>query len=567
MTNPEARYRIRADDDSARGWAAALRTADTSGKKIASVMKFAFAGISVGAFTSAISKAIEFGDEVGKAAVKAGVGASEISELGAAVKQLGDVELSSLSTALKFMQVNISKAREDNKKYGETFRALGIDLDSFMKLAPDKQFEEIAEAVSRLRNSEDRARAVTEIFGKAGADLLPAFENGARGIRAAREEAARLGHTMSAEAVKSLQEGDDAIKKLSASWDAFIRSIAVGTVKTAQFFDVIDKDEVGELEDQLEAVNRQLDAAMFPADGSLADQSRVAELEGRAKSLVAQLRIANNEIGRMGAGGPRRGASKTPPGFAKPFVDISATNQRLETMRVFEANIKYLEERDELLQMHLADTIKARQDLEDTLAAGIKEGVGDTLDDTSDSLDQLGERFFGLKDEMSVFADEAARNMQDAFADFLFDPFEDGIRGMAKGFIDTIRRMVAEAAAAKVFETLFKTNSTSSGGNFLTTVLGALFGGGKASGGPLQQGKWYVAGEKGPEPIWGGGPGAYAMGYGGGGAPSVNITTNIDARGASMELTRTLPEILRRNNDEVETRIVQKLRRRQYNLG
>lgn len=53
------------------------------------------------------------------------------------------------------------------------------------------------------------------------------------------------------------------------------------------------------------------------------------------------------------------------------------------------------------------------------------------------------------------------------------------------------------------------------GGNFNSTIPSPdpnLFGGGRAEGGPLNPGKWYIAGEKGPEAIWGGGPGAFAAG-------------------------------------------------------
>ncbi|CAB4169938.1 Bacteriophage lambda, GpH, tail tape measure, N-terminal [uncultured Caudovirales phage] len=56
--------------------------------------------------------------------------------------------------------------------------------------------------------------------------------------------------------------------------------------------------------------------------------------------------------------------------------------------------------------------------------------------------------------KQTEFSLQAARNMQSAFADFLFDPFKGGLRGMVKGFSDTIRRMIAEAAAAKIFEKL-----------------------------------------------------------------------------------------------------------------
>ena len=50
---------------------------------------------------------------------------------------------------------------------------------------------------------------------------------------------------------------------------------------------------------------------------------------------------------------------------------------------------------------------------------------------------------------------------------------------------------------------------SSSGGLFADLI--SAFGGGKATGGPLAPGKWYVAGENGPEPIWGGGAGATAV--------------------------------------------------------
>ena len=84
-------------------------------------------------------------------------------------------------------------------------------------------------------------------------------------------------------------------------------------------------------------------------------------------------------------------------------------------------------------------------------------------------------------DEMSVFAEEAARNMQSAFADFLFDPFEDGLEGMLSGFADTLRRMAAEIVAAKLAE-LFNFEDIFKGGG--------IFGGGSAGGLLAGAGGW-----------------------------------------------------------------------------
>ena len=69
-------------------------------------------------------------------------------------------------------------------------------------------------------------------------------------------------------------------------------------------------------------------------------------------------------------------------------------------------------------------------------------------------LDRISAKTQETKDAMTAFADQAARNMQSSFADFLFDPFENGISGMVEGFSDSLRRMAAELAASKMFELL-----------------------------------------------------------------------------------------------------------------
>lgn len=58
-------------------------------------------------------------------------------------------------------------------------------------------------------------------------------------------------------------------------------------------------------------------------------------------------------------------------------------------------------------------------------------------------------------DEMDQFMIQAARNIQDAFADFLFDPFKDGVSGMLKNFGQVIQRMIAQAVAADLGRRLF----------------------------------------------------------------------------------------------------------------
>ncbi|MFS6760696.1 hypothetical protein WHJ69_14585, partial [Staphylococcus aureus] len=76
----------------------------------------------------------------------------------------------------------------------------------------------------------------------------------------------------------------------------------------------------------------------------------------------------------------------------------------------------------------------------------------ETLDKQYEKTAEKAQKF-GL--DIDEFGKQAARNLQDAFADFLFDPFEKGLEGMLAGFSNVLRRMAAEAAAQSILTNLF----------------------------------------------------------------------------------------------------------------
>lgn len=89
--------------------------------------------------------------------------------------------------------------------------------------------------------------------------------------------------------------------------------------------------------------------------------------------------------------------------------------------------------------------------------------------------------------EMSEFAKQAAHSMQSAFADFLFDPFSEGLDGMLDGFARVVQRMIAEALAAELAQKLFGgLVSGGSGGGLIGAGLSFLSGLG-SSGAPVSE--------------------------------------------------------------------------------
>lgn len=103
-------------------------------------------------------------------------------------------------------------------------------------------------------------------------------------------------------------------------------------------------------------------------------------------------------------------------------------------------------------------------------------------------------------DAMSEYSKQAARNMQSAFADFLFDPFEDGIEGMAKNFGRILQRMAAEMMAAQLFESMAGWGQSKAGAGGLVGAVGgiaSMFGGAFADGGRPPVGKISIVGDGG----------------------------------------------------------------------
>lgn len=541
-SKPRAEYEIRAKDESAAGWRSALSTAHSNANKLKSTIGTAFGGVlSVQLFTSQISKAIEFGDEIGKLAVKMGATTTATQELVAVARKF-DIEMSSLATSFRKMQVGISQATTGNKEMLETLGALGLKIEDIRRLQPDQQFEVIADAISRLKDPADRTRAAVALFGRAGADLLPMFEAGSEGIRKARMEVKEFGQVLSDIEIKKLQEADDAIKVLSATWDTFWRKIAVGTVQYGQMI-VGATQQLKDFATQqgMIATAARLTFSSLPFVGPLL---MGAEVQSHID--------AANDYTR--GGGSRRGRPPTPapaPGFG-----VTATQSDAFTPEMRAA-------------IRAADSWRA---LVDDVDSGIGKGIIDSNEAIGQSFEDLQEPILQTKDTMTVFADEAARNMQDAFADFLFDPFEDGLKGMLRGFADIIRQMVVQAASAKIFEAL-------GGVSGLGNILGSLFGGGGKSGGvglgafldafsvpayasgtdfvPRDQLAYVHRGEQiipaGRDSRSGG------MSF----APVINI----DARGATPDAIKLLPSFAKQISDQVEARVVQRLRRNWYGTG
>ena len=156
--------------------------------------------------------------------------------------------------------------------------------------------------------------------------------------------------------------------------------------------------------------------------------------------------------------------------------------------------------------------------------------------------------------QIGIFSEQAFRNIQDILAEFLFDPFEKGLDGMLKQFIDLLRKMIAQLLASQLLNAFFGLF----GGGFVGTPTptnvgsggGGGFGGFRAVGGRVDPGRSFTVGERGRE--------MFAPGSTGSVRPLGAVTveqTNQFGGGSDLNIATLLP-ILEENNKKVKAEIL-----------
>jgi len=172
--------------------------------------RLAVAGAAAAGFLAATVRVFtKAGDELEKMARRTGLSVEALSELGFAAEQSGS-DLGTLEKGVRAMQRGINDLERGLSTQVDAFGALGLAIDDLRGLSPEEQFKLIAERLSRIDDPSRRAALALQIFGRAGAALLPLMEDGARGIGALQAEARRLGLTISTQTAKDAARLTDA---------------------------------------------------------------------------------------------------------------------------------------------------------------------------------------------------------------------------------------------------------------------------------------------------------------------------------------------------------------------
>lgn len=401
---------------------------------------------------SSLSKAMDFtasGVKTGVQNARTGVLEAEISRLQTQINSLGkgDFRLSGLQAQLDAKQTDLYKSRGTGLAGGAEMPVLsnpaakgasveylaltqkmsGVSSDFYKNL---KILNAEYGRTGNLKNYQAEVKKLIETETEIGKDSIKKTRGGGSRVAKEPEEAKAYEKTLLA---------------ISAASNSAQKSTLELTVAESALYDVQNSP----MWERWPETWRQ----------TAIEQANVASAAEKTAKFLKNVEAQEqaNVKGRQGMIEQIQAAEKATEMYGLTEAQISVVEQA----RLRDA-IAMLEEKNALNQLSGAseeetnslrtkiDVLKEELSLRGKLSDAIvgKERKAQELDDAKNAVK-------GTSDDMTEFMKKAAQNMQDAFAEFLFDPFAKGTKSMAQQFGETVRKMIAQAGSAQLLKLLF----------------------------------------------------------------------------------------------------------------
>lgn len=181
-------------------------------------------------FGAMIKSTIDAGDQIAKLSRRLEVSTETLSEMRHVTESAG-VSFESLLNAWRSQQRVVSEAAAGFGEARNALNELGLSAERLNELSPDKQFYAIADALNALSNQNDKARLAAKLFESENVKVLQVMENGSQSIIEMREEAKRLGVSLSKDQAEGAEAASQALTNLNAVYSGLkiqVTNILVG---------------------------------------------------------------------------------------------------------------------------------------------------------------------------------------------------------------------------------------------------------------------------------------------------------------------------------------------------
>lgn len=309
----------------------------------------------VGRIAAFAKEVVDLGGSLTDMRDKTGISVEGLQQLKAAAELSGNT-LDQVTGAVSQMQ---NRMASGDASAVTAIRDLGLSLDGLKKQAPDEQFRAIARAIADVEDPAERTRIAIDLFGRAGADLLPTLVSDIDAV-------ANATTVMSTDTAEALDRAGDAWTSFSNTLKAQAANVLAALLprdKRSQFAFVNEED--------LRMVDR-----LAGNTGNLATALDLAAI--RAQSIATTL---DGFVSRPGVGEPL-----AVPGLPSPEVMEASDRALRKLAQANEENRRKAEDArrasDQMLRS-MASTEKAITNLSDLKDA--VRGLGQNWNDLQDT--------------------------------------------------------------------------------------------------------------------------------------------------------------------------------------
>jgi len=451
-------------------------------------------GVGVAGLGAFVKSGIDAADALNDMSLRLGVSVKDLASLKLAAEQSG-TSLDSVGTGIARLSRSIGDAESGNKNLAKSLKDLGITARD-----PKEAFFQLADAVKRIEDPSKRASLLSDVLGKSYGELIPILSQGSEELRKSAEATETFSDAMARLAPEADKFNDQLVLlKINAAGAAatiigplvssFNEWIAVGqeVIKTGSLLDKIRFFGLGNASDEI--VTRVRKAADESAKAiarmrklaASGETIKLPKLEApKAQKQAAAVKTKLDEIDpfiRERTAALKAQADEIAEIERDVAEHLKATNDEIFAQGQAWAEAGRALEDDMRTPLEKANIEFAR--LDDLLSQGIItwETYTRAVIKTQEAIETVPDKL----QEMDEFSKNAAESMQRSFAEFFFDPMENGFKGMVDSFGKAILRMVADAAAADLTRALFggsdKQGSGSSKGGLLDifSSVGKLF--------------------------------------------------------------------------------------------
>ena len=185
-------------------------------------------------------------DSTSKLAARLGMTYAELAGLSLA-GNLAGVSLDQIGAAATKADVAFVRAGQGSKKAIQAFASLGLTVEQLNGLSAADRFDAIASAIAALPTEAERAAAAVQIFGRAGAELMPLFAGGAGAIAEARAEAERFGLALTNAQGQDIEAMNDAFTRAQQAVAGVVQQVVAYLAPAVQAVTTAFSDLIGSI--------------------------------------------------------------------------------------------------------------------------------------------------------------------------------------------------------------------------------------------------------------------------------------------------------------------------------